>query len=41
MTEQVSSKTANFKMGFVAYDGDGKMIGKPWTFGIDQASSDK
>jgi uncharacterized delta-60 repeat protein len=36
MTEQVSSKSANFKMGFVAYDGDGKMIGKPWTFGIDQ-----
>jgi len=32
MTEQVKSKSANFKMGFVTYDGDGKMIGQPWTF---------
>ncbi len=39
MTEQVSSKSGNFKMGFVAYDGDGKMIGKPWTFEPDDAQA--
>ncbi len=32
MTKQATPGSANFKMGFVAYDGDGKMVGKPWTF---------
>ena len=39
MTEQVSSESANFKMGFVAYDGDGNLVGKPWTFALDEAAT--
>ncbi len=32
ITEQVTAESADFKMGFVVYDGGGKMVGKPWTF---------
>lgn len=32
MTEQTTPDSAKFKMGFATYDGNGNMLGKPWTF---------
>ena len=36
ISEPASETSATFKMGFVLYDGDGNMIGKPWTFDVVQ-----
>jgi uncharacterized delta-60 repeat protein len=38
MTKQVTPESANFKMGFVLYDGDGKTLGRPWTFELVESA---
>jgi len=36
LTDQTSTDSGEFRMGFVAYDGDGTMVGRPWTFMPDE-----